>query len=324
VGQTNMKRFIFATILIVGGLFLSQQVFALTISPVRFEISGDPGQTLSGEIILFNGQDTTETFYSSFEKFEARGEGGEPHFIPVTEGLATWIKTDAQVTLKPGERKTIPFTIDIPQDAEPGGHFATIFWGTTPPEITEQGQVVIGAKVGTLILLTVSGEIREGGGILEFGTENKVFTSLPITFFYRFANDSNDRIKLDGEIEIRNIFGVRTVVLEANPVQGNVLPASIRKFEVEWEAQNNPEEKEKGFFATVGHQWRNFAFGMYTAELNLFWRDRTASANWRFFIIPWQLLSVIIVILAIIGFFGTIGIKRYNRWIIAKASKRKT
>ena len=46
------------SIILILTLWLTfvQQVFALTISPVRMEISGDPGQTLQGELELLNEQ----------------------------------------------------------------------------------------------------------------------------------------------------------------------------------------------------------------------------------------------------------------------------
>jgi len=329
-----MKRFIFVTICIIGGMFLFQQVLALTVSPVKFEISGSPGQRLLGELELFNEQEETRTFYSSFENFEARGETGAPYFLPGKEGLATWIEAPAQVTLEPGERKTVPFSIQVPQNADPGGHFAAIFWGTTPPQAKEGGQVTVGAKTGILVLLTVSGEIKGGGGLLEFSTKNKqkIFNSLPITFIYRFQNNSADRIKPEGEIEIKNIFSRTLATLPANKTEGNVLPGSIRKFEVSWITQKDvvkgeteiPKEAKTGFFGAVKKQWKDFHFGRYSALLNLKYgtKNEEAKANYGFYIIPWQLLSVIIVILVVIGFLGFKGIKKYNQWIIAKAKGR--
>ena len=104
---------------------------ALTITPVRFEISGNPGDTLRGEILLINETDTAETYYSTFSNFEAQGESGSPAFVEPKEGLGTWIGTELDsVFLAPRQQKIIPFTITVPKDAEPGGHFAVIFWGT--------------------------------------------------------------------------------------------------------------------------------------------------------------------------------------------------
>lgn len=335
-----------ATILIfIFGLVLIQPVFALTISPPRMEIGGNPGTNVEGEIALFNEEEETKTLYSSIQNFEARGESGAPYFLEERTGLATWISVQNQVTLKPQERKTIPFTIKIPQNAEPGGYFAAIFWGTSPPQTQGAGQVAIGGRLGVLILLRVAGEVEEKGGLLEFKIDEGRFqTDLPIIFAYRFSNDGGDRIKPEGEIQIKNIFGLTSAVLDANKGEGNVLPRSSRKLEAIWHSRGQrigdltkkeemalfsqfaKEKDQKGFFETAGGQWSNFAFGMYNAKLALTYGkdNKIAEANYRFFVIPWQLLSIIAVILAIIGFIGFVGLKKYNRWIISKHISRDT
>lgn len=319
-------------------VFLTGPVFALTISPVRMEISGDPGQTLRGEMELFNEQDEVKTFYSSTANFEARGESGAPYFLEEKTGLATWIRVQESVRLEPQERKTIPYSIAIPPGAEPGGHFAAIFWGQAPQ--SQGGQVAIGGRLGMLILLSVTGETKEGkSGLVEFGVEGGRFiNSLPISFFYKFSNDGSERVKPSGELKIKNLFGFTTVTLDVNRGSGNVLPRSTRKFSVIWLEKNqeksevvslSAEEKEgQRFFAAVKNQWRNFALGPYKAELNLAYgklseaeANQKAQASYRFFVIPWQLLSLIIIILAIIGFLGFWGLKKYNRWIISKAAQ---
>ena len=68
-----MKHIIFITILILGvSLILPFSAQALTVSPIRFEIGGNPGQILTGEIELFNEQIISRTYYSSFENFQNR------------------------------------------------------------------------------------------------------------------------------------------------------------------------------------------------------------------------------------------------------------
>src|SRR3989338_6951374 len=236
-------------------VFLTGPVFALTISPVRMEISGDPGQTLQGELELLNEQKESKTFYSSTQNFEARGESGAPYFLPDTaKGLASWIRVQESVTLKPDEQKTIPFSVEIPRNTEPAGYFAAIFWGTSPPQTQGGGEVTVGGKLGVLILLSVSGETQEGGGILE--------------------------LKTDGG----------------------------------------------GFFGAVRNEWKNFAFGLYKAELDLTYgqEQKTAEAQFRFFVFTWHLLSIVFAILAIFGLLGIVGLKKYNRWIISKHISRDT
>ncbi|MDP3793808.1 MAG: hypothetical protein Q8R07_03590, partial [Candidatus Uhrbacteria bacterium] len=201
-----MKNSIFPAVLILAfGLIFIQPVLALTISPVRMEIAGDPGQTLRGEIELFNEQGETKTFYSSAANFEARGDSGAPYFLPdTTKGLASWITVQDNVVLKADERKIIPYTIQIPQGVEAGGYFAAIFWGTSPPGRQGGEQVYVSGKLGMLVLLSVTGELKEGGGLLDLKMDegSRVVSSFPITFAYRFSNDGSERVKPTGELKI--------------------------------------------------------------------------------------------------------------------------
>lgn len=340
-----MRRFFFNILLIILILIIeigiTPAAFALTVSPVKLEIAGDPGQTLTGEFELFNEQKEVKTFYSSFENFEARGESGAPYFTGCAKNsLCSWIKTTSSIALNPGKRKKIPYSIKIPKNAEPGGHFAAVFWGTAPPQEKNKQQVVIGGRVGILVMLSISGKTKsKGEGLVEFSTDRgkKLLSSLPITFIWRFSNQGRQRIKPTGEITIKNMFGGTAAVADANRRDGNVLPGSIRKFEVIWFEKNQkksavaaPETEKKikekqGFFSSAKNQWRKFTFGIYTAKLNFTYskgnKTKTSKASYLFLVIPWQILSIIFAILAVFVFLVVIGIKKYNRWIVAKASR---
>ena len=333
-----MRHFFVIRIVIVtllGSLWISSSVFALTISPAKMEIAGDPGQIVIGEIKLFNEEDESKTFYSSSANFEARGESGAPYFLPDTDKwLSSWIKVQERVDLEAGERKTIPFTISIPKDAQAGGYFAAIFWGDSPARPESGGQVSVGGKIGLLIFLSVTGENKEGGGLLDLNTDQgRLFSSLPVTFVYRFSNDGSERIKPIGEIQVKNLFGSIVVTLNANRRDGNVLPGSIRKFETVWFEKGQDKaavfappkdmSESQSFFSSVREQWHNFVFGMYKVELNLSYGNdnRVSAASLWFFVIPWQLLSIIICLIALFGFGGWVGLKKYNQWIISRGAK---
>jgi hypothetical protein len=310
-------RYAFATVAVFA---FTQSVSALTISPARMDLSGDPGKVVSGEFILTNEQPETQTFYTSAQNFEAQGETGTPNFVDSTDGLATWISLIDQVTLKPNQQTKVHFTVTIPKDADAGGHFAAIFLTTNPPHATG-GQVAVGAKIGMLVLLHVSGDIKESGGIVGFETKSKAFisTMLPVTFVYRFANSGNDRVNPAGEITVRDIVGLTAMKLNANPGVGNVLPGSTRRFEVAW-GPSTPLSLNAGFFETAWYEAKNFAFGFYRANLQLgYGVSSSDQSSVSLFIFPWQLIIVVVVLLYIIWFLFRRGIKRYNRWIISQA-----
>lgn len=328
-----MRNLLYTLLIVFAVAGIASPVFALTVSPARVEITGDPGTTLQGEIELFNEQEGTRTFFTSFENFEPSGDTGAPRFIGAKEGLATWIQSENKVFLESGVRVKVPYSIAIPANAEPGGHFAAIFFGSQEPGVQGGGQVSVGGKIGVLVLLRVSGEVAEGGGLLEFSAKDKqrFFSMVPVTFTYRINNTGGDRVIPKGEIKIKNTLRLTSATLLANKSEGSILPSSARKFEVVWgevsPPVNNTEQKTEspGFLEMAGKQWSDFHFGWYTANLNLSWgvTNQTANASYSFFVIPWQLLLIILIIVAITGFLGKMGLKKYNRWIIAQATQQK-
>lgn len=290
---------------------------ALTISPARLELNGDPGQVVSGEFILINEEGEDKTFYSSAQNFEAQGETGTPSFVDARDGLAAWISVPDTIVLKKGEQKKITFSVFIPADADAGGHFAAIFLTTSSP-YGSAGQVSVGAKIGVLVLLRVSGFIREGGGVASFSTLDnaRFFSSPPIGFTYRFTNTGNDRAHPEGNLLVRNIFGFIAGSTPANPSSGNVLPGSTRRFEVMW---GEPLLSD-GFFSSALYEFNNFFIGWYRTSLDLSVGSTKAEGSaFTIFIFPWQLILVVFLILSILFF----GVRNYNQWIIRRAQLGK-
>ena len=298
--RTAKATLTMAAAVLLGGVL---HVSALTISPARFDLTADKGTTVEGDFVLINEQNDTTTFYTSVQNFEAQGESGVPNFTDSKTGLASWVQVDPQVTLKKGEKRQVHFSVSVPAGADPGGYFAAIFMSTVPPEANGGSGVSVGAKVGMLLLLRVNGEIKEGGGVLSFGLKDSWWnTAKPVTFMYRFNNAGSDRVNPTGEIVVRNIFGLRSVVLSANPTSGNVLPSSTRRFEIVW--GDEAIDDQATFGDHVAYEWRNFALGLYFVRMNLsYGTTGTSSNSTTFFVFPWHLV-IIILILGIILFLS--------------------
>jgi hypothetical protein len=105
------------------------------------------------------------------------------------------------------------------------------------------------------------------------------------------------------------MFGRKVGLLNINLPPRNVLPQTTRKFE-------QPLDK-----SVIG---KKKLFGRYTANLTVVYgKDKkTVTSKLVFWVIPYKLVAIVIVLL-IIGFFALrYGIKRYNRFIIGQSSKR--
>lgn len=307
---------------------VASPALALTVSPAKIEVQADPGETLRGEIEIFNEQVDTKTFFISSENFESRGDSGAPYFIGSENGLATWIRVDPEVTIDSGKRIRVPYTIVVPANASPGGYFAAVFFGSQPPKGTGGGEVTIGGKIGVLILLRVQGEVEESAGLIDFAIDGgaRFSSTLPIIFAYSFNNTGGDRAVPRGEIKVKNMLRFTSATLLANEREGSVLPNSTRRFEVVWgEKLADVNAPPPGFFTMAWRQLKDFHFGWYTARLNLLWgaSGQTADSSYSFFVFPWQLILILVLVLTAIGFAGSILLSRYKRHVIAQAMQQK-
>lgn len=223
------------------------QALELSVTPTLFEMSAIPEQSWKSQIKVINSNKHPLTVYAEVRNFAPRGELGEGKFIPVyesfTEGstLAEWVTiTHEAIVIPPETSQTIPFTVQVPKDASPGGHFAAIMIGTRPPEKKERLQLSTSQVVTSLFFVRVAGDVVEEGFIRDFTTEKRFVDSPKATFSLRFENKGNVHIQPQGSIEITNMWGKERGVIPINHQThfGNVLPNSIRKFEFTWKGES--------------------------------------------------------------------------------------
>src|SRR3990170_5410776 len=252
----------------------------IQISAPVYNFGIDPGGTAQDIIKVKNVSDSTQTFYPEVFDFKPIGETGAPQFIlnkeseNYTYSLASWIKVSKEaMTLKPNESTAINFTISVPKGAEPGGRYAGILFGTSPPQ-TSGTQIAISNKVGAFILVRVSGDEKELATLKEFSTAKNFYEYPPVDLVVRVENKGNVHVAPKGNIEIKDIFGRKVAVLPVNEKNGNVLPESIRRFDKDTNALT----------------WKpgGFTIGRFSANLLLTYGDsgKQLSGSLSFWVVP--------------------------------------
>lgn len=176
------------------------------------------------------------------------------------------------------------------------------------------------------MLLKVSGYVEESAGLIGFSTQNsgRFLSTLPISFEYGFNNTGGDRVVPRGEMKIKNTLQLTSATLRANEREGSVLPNSTRRFEVVW-GEKVEEIGKRGFFGTALLQLKDFHFGWYRAEMNVTWGASAQKANgaYNFFVIPWQLLSIVVVLCIGVWLVFKVWVKRFKQRILAEADQNK-
>ncbi len=203
----------------------------------------------------------------------------------------------------------------MPADAEPGGHYAVFRFTGQAPELQETG-VALSASIGTLVLLRIGGAITEKANVVEYYSATPTFAKSaffetgPIGFVERIRNDGNIHIKPTGTIEVTDMLGRNAGTLRVNGDPTNpqdpprsILPQSIRRFQ-----------------QTLNSKWM---FGRYTAKMKLTYGPNATllESTTTFWVIPYKLILLVLLIGIILFFLIRFLIRRYNQHIIKLAQK---
>jgi hypothetical protein len=228
---------------------------AITIIPPRFELFANPGETLTEKIRVRNDTTIPMTYAIVVEDFATAGEEGhvvlEEDSLDKTFSLASWIDLDSQtLTLQPNEEVVFSFTIIVPKNAEPGGHYASVLFSSSA-EAQVPGAAMVNQRIGSLILLRVSGNVVEEAKIDTFHAPTYSQRS-PVNFVLRLTNNGNVHVQPKGTIVITNMFGRK---VEELPLNGaNVLPSATRKMETVWDKDSVFGTFTATLVATYGQQ----------------------------------------------------------------------
>lgn len=238
MGQKNLAYLGFILFLSIFFLasYTAQAATGLTIQPVKISETLTPGQEVSGTILLTNASDQDVSVELSLQDFIPVAGAEGIQFVGRTDGATTvrdWINLPGgtSFTFKKGAVLEVPYTIEAPQNAEPGSHFGVIFFKAR--DIAEgQQSLKVGTQVGVLVLVTVPGNHLQKGNILSFSVPSFV-AGRPVPFTLKFENTGTVHFEPKGEIVITNMLGkhVGTVAIEGQ----TVLPTGIKDLHFEWQ-----------------------------------------------------------------------------------------
>ena len=222
---------------------------------------------------------------------------GAPKFLESAgtpaQSVSSWTTfSKASVEIASKGSATIDYTVKVPEAAEPGGHYAAIFASTQAPDVTGGSGVSIAARVGSLLLVTVSGDIRTSAEVVSFKTDKSVYQAGPINFTASLKNSGNIHFKPKGTIDIKNGSTVQSISF--NETGGNVLPNSVRDYVTVLDG--------------------NFGFGRYTGTLDVTAQAPNGdsiplAATVSFWVIPWTTVLIALLILVVLWMILKSGMK---------------
>jgi len=314
----KLNKLIFSFLLVLllwPSLAVAQNSLTISVTPTLFQMSAMPGQIWESQIKVVNSNNFTLTVYAEPVNLLPSGEQGHSKFVPIfeniTEGstLAEWIRYDKSVpiVIPPLQSATIPFIIEVPEDASPGGHFAAMLVGTRPP--TEEDKLLVRTSqlVSSLFFLRLEGDVEENGRIRSFAVENKIVQTPEAKLSVTFENRGNVHLQPQGQIKIFNMWGKERGVIPINTKThfGNVLPQSKRKFEFSWSGESSLTD-----------------IGRYKAEVGLAYgleEKKFETSELYFWVIPVKPLIIGLVSLSSFFYLLVLMIRAYVRRMLILA-----
>lgn len=290
----------------------AQDSLSVTVTPPLFQLTVAPGESWTSSVKVVNNNGYAVTYGPQVVDFEAQGEGGQGSFVPLIQtfenepirgdSLGAWIEISKEpITIEAGESGEIEFTVRVPENADPGGHYAAIMIGPYSESAQEGSHMKVSSFVTSLLFVRIKGEIVESGRIREFTTALSVYQKPEANFVLRFENTGNTHLRPQGSITLYNMWGKERgqVLINEKSNFGNVLPRSVRKFEFAWSGEENL-----------------FEIGRYSALVTLAYGDdgrQSTTAKTYFWVVPVVPVAITLAIVFSTGFLMMWFIRRYVR-----------
>jgi hypothetical protein len=314
--NSKFRTLFFQTIVVVVALvygassaLADDESQTLSVSPTLFQMSAVQSQVWQSEVRVINVNKYDITVYPQVVNFAPSGESGTGDFIPVMSSetggqtLAEWIDIGKDgITIPPQQTVAVPFTVHVPGNAAPGGHYAAILIGTKPADSSAQESAMKTAQfVTALFFMRVAGDVTESGSIREFRTTESILQKPEVNFEVRFQNTGTVHLQPQGDIEIFNMWDEKrgTIPINQQTHFGNVLPNSIRKFEFAWKTEGSA-----------------FDIGRYRAVVTLGYgedKKNFVTSTTYFWIVPYKEILIVFGSFALFIWIFAFAVKLYVR-----------
>jgi len=200
---------------------------------------------------------------------------------------ARWLTLDeAEFDLSPGESKRVEVTISVPDEVEPGGHYAALFVETAPVEAPPGVSVTVAGRIPSLFYLTIPGiteaDVFSDAEIVSLLLPGWVEKG-PVETGVVVRNTGNVHLTIAAKAYFSGFRGEEIGELDLG--QMVVLPHSERVMKGSWE--------KTPLFSRVK---ASVVIGYFDQQGELVNKAKTAD----FWVIPWKMLLVIVVALGLL------------------------
>lgn len=271
-----------------------------SVEPAILHVSVAPGMQFKSSFAIRNTGALPIKLKISVADFEPVDSTGGVHALP---GIGVeddpirasgWFSVPKEEVVIPARQKlSIPFSISAPDDASPGGR-SVVF-----AIESEEGNVR--SRVNSLCFLDVSGDAKESLLFTNYSFHPFLTSRANGVFHFELFNDGKTHARPEGEIVVRNMFGVERgrFPLSSGRALGTIIPSAKRSAEYAWTGSLNL-----------------FDFGLWNARAELRYGvtgDHTIADRAFFLVLPWKTLLMTLLVVGGAIYFFVFAVRRLRR-----------
>lgn len=270
------------------------------VEPAILRVSVERGGQFRSFFTLKNTGDAPLTITLTVADFVPENSGGG---VRAMEGIpdnddpvraSGWFSLpDGDIMVPAHQTLRVPFSISVPDDANPGGRAVVVALETVSGSARE--------RMNMLNFLTVPGDAKEQLSILSFSRDAVMTADAHGVFALELLNEGDTHLRPEGEVVIRNMLGV---VRGRYPLTGLLAPGTII-----------PKAKRSVEYHWIG-TLSAFDFGLWNARVELSYGEggaHTVGDRAFFLVLPWRAFLLIIFILGGAIKFFIFAVKRLRR-----------
>jgi hypothetical protein len=254
-----------------------------------FYLSADPGTTLKDKVVVANktGKPLTFRLYAADAHNTARDGGFAVRTLKERQrGVGAWARPDrSRVTVPAHGEVTVPFTLRVPADAEPGDHPGAL---VALDEHVDQGDgsLALGVQraVGARVYLRVGGPTLPAIAVEDVHVSHHQplvpgLGDSTATISYTLHNTGN--VTLDPTVELRaqGLFGRTLLARDLTKIPSELLPGQRVRLSEAWRGAPQLDWGDVTLTASA--------------------KDTRESANASFVALPWLVAAVLAVALVV-------------------------
>lgn len=230
LNKYNYCNIVFILIFASSFLFLSPQIVyaqtklnqkGLTLSPLRSELSINPGTSLDGTLTVTNSTKKVMTVNLTAETFSVINQQYDYAFTEESN-VVKWVTFNhPQVDLVAGQSQKIIYTVGVPLSAEPGGRYISLF-ASTDTGLSEEG-VESRQRIASLLYITVLGDVTRSGHLVSL--TSPWLMSGDSSWNVALQNTGTTHFRSRYNIKVNNIFNEAVVSMSGDAL---ILPGTVR------------------------------------------------------------------------------------------------